>query len=675
MADIKFPSEVPSLSPVTNDTVLLTAKDGLINKVTVADVASKTAELVQVDGGAIPAIQGGSTVAAAVELPAGPVGQNRWFDASWGYWKYNNIVLTNPNGAQGIPDGSEGVLFWNGTTQAWSISKVQALPMPQGVNVINPMGNALPNEKAVADYVSPINEKIDDVTRKSTNMFNGVYKRIYQGTATNGTNQIRTNDGGGAVVSTYRTIVLKIEASKTITINVLGTKGVDFDIFPVSIMYTEPNYLINTVQNADETLRQRVSSSSDNPKLTYTNTKTTDVWLLATVSAVSREPKVMINEGFDFLDWEDGSKVYLDLKDIDTGGGTLIQGKKIAFETQGLDDYYDPIFNDSFSNNGLPIPAGLPTIVEFYALYDNLMALAPAGLITKKILTTSVPSSIGDLPIYAYEFNVGNADVRGTEKANYPKLMVSSLIHGGERTAALSLFLLLKQMVTNWQSNKFLEFLRFNINFCIIPAINPSGWHTGDRKNFNKVDLNRNFNLGWTFVSDINSTTYAGLAPLDQIESQVVDAYMKTFKDNIFLAIDYHNFGGTPTTTDGKGFYMSYITTHIDNKLTLQVMKQANSLFSRKMQQQDTRVNQDYNFQLAYADTSSGSGLCRDQYKIYGATQSVTYECHQDWLYTPLSDEQRFDNFNLKIAVKGFANFLRLFIKYGIDNYNISGIK
>jgi len=85
-------------------------------------------ELVEVNGESMPAVQGGTTAANAVALPAGPTGQNRWFDASWGYWKYNNAVLKNPLGTDGIPEGNDGMLYWNGTTETWSISKMQALP-------------------------------------------------------------------------------------------------------------------------------------------------------------------------------------------------------------------------------------------------------------------------------------------------------------------------------------------------------------------------------------------------------------------------------------------------------------------------------------------------------------------------------------------------------------------
>lgn len=124
-------------APLTNEKVLNTTRvmaadsqdeDKMVS-ITVDQIANKAAERVQVDGGSIPAIQGGATAAAAVALPNLGAGVNKYFDASSGYWKYNNVVLTNPEGGQGIPEGYDGVVFWDGTTEVWSISKMQELPV------------------------------------------------------------------------------------------------------------------------------------------------------------------------------------------------------------------------------------------------------------------------------------------------------------------------------------------------------------------------------------------------------------------------------------------------------------------------------------------------------------------------------------------------------------------
>ncbi|MDR2281687.1 MAG: hypothetical protein LBE37_00680, partial [Sphingobacterium sp.] len=121
----------------------------------------KLNEVIVVQGESMPAVQGGATSATAVALVAGPTGQNRYFDASWGFWKYNNVVLKNPLGTDGIPQGNDGTLYWDGTALTWKISKMQELKAVEGVDVIDPDGVGVPKEKAVALYVEPIKQKID----------------------------------------------------------------------------------------------------------------------------------------------------------------------------------------------------------------------------------------------------------------------------------------------------------------------------------------------------------------------------------------------------------------------------------------------------------------------------------------------------------------------------------
>jgi len=165
---VRFPQGMTVASSIKGgDKFLMADADTGITKTADFDTAK---QYLSITGESMPAIQGGTTPAAAVALPAGPTGQNRFFDASWGYWKYNNVVLKNPTGTDGIPEGNDGTLYWNGTatTPTWSISKMQALPMPQGVPVINPNGDGIPTEKATAIYV-------DDKTVKLThgkNFFN-----------------------------------------------------------------------------------------------------------------------------------------------------------------------------------------------------------------------------------------------------------------------------------------------------------------------------------------------------------------------------------------------------------------------------------------------------------------------------------------------------------------------
>jgi len=123
-----WPSSFAEAKSVNDFDFLMTGKDGgPITKIP----KSRLSEVIGVVGESMIAIKGGTSIATAVVLPAGPTGHNRFFDASSGYWKYNNVVLKNPNGTDGIPQGNEGVLYWSGdsTSPFWSISKMQELPV------------------------------------------------------------------------------------------------------------------------------------------------------------------------------------------------------------------------------------------------------------------------------------------------------------------------------------------------------------------------------------------------------------------------------------------------------------------------------------------------------------------------------------------------------------------
>jgi len=151
-----WPGGFPEAKSVEDFDFLMTGKNGgPITKIP----KSRLSEVIGVVGESMPAIQGGATAATAVALPAGPTGHNRFFDASWGYWKYNNVVLKNPKGTDGIPEGNDGTLYWNGTsiTPTWSISKVQALPIVDTSTLV--ANNDLGYNQVPIDFL--VNRKVD----------------------------------------------------------------------------------------------------------------------------------------------------------------------------------------------------------------------------------------------------------------------------------------------------------------------------------------------------------------------------------------------------------------------------------------------------------------------------------------------------------------------------------
>lgn len=113
----------------------------------------------------VKTIKGGATSATATILPPGPAGANRKMEDVTGW--FVNGTPANPPAATGTPweaeTGFKNINWWDGTTGTWSLGSSVALPMKQGVPVINPTGSGLPTEKATADYVGiqVINSKQD----------------------------------------------------------------------------------------------------------------------------------------------------------------------------------------------------------------------------------------------------------------------------------------------------------------------------------------------------------------------------------------------------------------------------------------------------------------------------------------------------------------------------------
>jgi murein peptide amidase A len=105
-------------------------------------------------------------------------------------------------------------------------------------------------------------------------------------------------------------------------------------------------------------------------------------------------------------------------------------------------------------------------------------------------------------------------------------VLVIGVIHGDENKGA-----------------KVTELLRtlptpVNTDLWIIDSINPDGQTNGTRQNANGVDLNRNFEEGWSYIAKGNHGQYSGEAAADQPETQAVQAFVTEIKPAI--AIWYH---------------------------------------------------------------------------------------------------------------------------------------
>lgn len=121
-----------------------------------------------------------------------------------------------------------------------------------------------------------------------------------------------------------------------------------------------------------------------------------------------------------------------------------------------------------------------------------------------------------------------------------------------------------------WKEHHLLEYLRFNVELVFIPLANPYGFNVQDsgnswgRQNSNGVDLNRNFELGWT-IGTVGTKTYGGPSPFSEVETQYVKQMIDNNKDAIYFC-DFHTNGSSGNDYDNLYWHTINIEKHLYNE-------------------------------------------------------------------------------------------------------------
>lgn len=89
-----------------------------------------------------------------------------------------------------------------------------------------------------------------------------------------------------------------------------------------------------------------------------------------------------------------------------------------------------------------------------------------------------------------------------------------------------------------------IEELKTRYSFSFIPSINPDGYVRNIYQNGRKVNLNRNFDFGWTLgPSEPTSPQYRGTAPFSEVETQYVRDRITRLRPISFM--DTHTWGSS----------------------------------------------------------------------------------------------------------------------------------
>lgn len=224
----------------------------------------------------------------------------------------------------------------------------------------------------------------------------------------------------------------------------------------------------------------------------------------------------------------------------DPNAGDITDDKPYMFPPELLIGDYDPI--DTKAADGSDSTSEFDYHTTMSAdVHDKLDDLVSnhSDYITKTLLGYD---ESGDLPIYFYDYCPEEREARPDHYKELPKLVLFSGVHGSgpggdNPTSVFSLYYFLNNVCNNWQDNEALEWVRHNIRLLVVPIANPWGFDNRSRYNSNDVDINRNWDIGWT------SNTHHGTEPFSEKETKYLRDIILENKDALYCA-DIHTTGG-----------------------------------------------------------------------------------------------------------------------------------
>lgn len=159
-----------------------------------------------------------------------------------------------------------------------------------------------------------------------------------------------------------------------------------------------------------------------------------------------------------------------------------------------LSSYYPSI---KFEDMSVYQPNALRNYVsnQIYALYDRLCEKYPNNV--RRILLGYGEKEDGTddvkAPIYEYVFTPPTTrnNVRGSVFTSPPKVLITTGVHGSEKSTVYTTYKMFEEMLKD-EFNPLTP-LRLNVEFRVIPIVNPTGFNLKTRHTASGIDANRNF--------------------------------------------------------------------------------------------------------------------------------------------------------------------------------------
>lgn len=164
---------------------------------------------------------------------------------------------------------------------------------------------------------------------------------------------------------------------------------------------------------------------------------------------------------------------------------------------------------------------------EKEALFEQLVADYPATLTKEKI----GESYNGEHDVNVYTLTPDSYSVT---------VAITMHTHGNEKYNPAGFFALLHEISKPGPKHEFLQWLRTNVRWIMVPFVSPMGYILNTRST-NGVNINRNFDYRWVFNTVDNDK---GSAPNSEPETQNIVNYFTPLKDEIDYHMDLHDIPG-----------------------------------------------------------------------------------------------------------------------------------
>lgn len=418
------------------------------------------------------------------------------------------------------------------------------------------------------------------------------------------------------------------------------------------------------------------SNTNNTLKRTDETAKTTNNTLNSTVASANNK----IQEMTEWVD-KNGDVVNLNNR-VTTTEGKLntvsVSLENISPKIDELNDFNDRIapyivYKSKEQLTDYEIPN---TYQEVYNLYDSLVANYP-NYITMNVLGIATDGE----EIREYIVNAPLLTNNNGERADRRKILITSCIHGDERSGAFSVYKFLKDVLAS-DTNSVLYMFKYKFMIKVVPVCNPYGYNNNQRWNKNSVDLARNFNVNWKADGLVGDYEYSGTSSASEKETKVIQKFIED--NSVYnhsngvvgadLLLDIHNTaqGGTEYKPELKDQFTWIISSDVNsnrNKFIRDIYQKAIQNCSVLWNNRHPELTKNKTFGM-YSTQPQLSNI--ENYGIKNGLKSCQLEI--SWRISEL-DSLRFGKNTLKIGIETLGNILMCFsegVEYFSEKPNIS---